>query len=89
MLAVLFPLGPSFYLHAPRQASASAISSLVVRSVKGDRLTTEKAGQRREVDVIGTKSAPVSTGERKIPVGCDAAFSQLVKFGNFTARCVT
>jgi hypothetical protein len=89
MLAVLLPLSPSFYLQAPGNESASIISSPVVRSIKGDRLTTEKAGQRREVETIGTKYAPVSNGTRKIPVGCDAAFSQIVKFGNFTARCVT
>jgi len=86
MLAVLFPLGPSFNLQATRHESALVIST---QSPKGDRLGSGKARERREVDPIGTKSAPVSTGERKIPVGCDPAFSRLVKFGNFTARFVT
>ena len=87
MLAVLFPLGPSFNLQATRHESALVISR--AQSAKGDRLGSGKARERREVEPIGTKSAPVSTGERKIPVGCDPAFSRLVKFGNFTARCVT
>ncbi len=85
MLAALFPLGPSFYLQAPQYASVSVISSPGARSVKGDRLTSEKARERRQI----ITRAPVSAGELKIPVGCDAAFSHLVKFGNFTARCVT
>ena len=89
MLAVLFPLGPSFNLQATRHKSALVISSPGAQSAKGDRLGSGKARERREVEPIGTKSAPVSTGERKIPVGCDPAFSRLVKFGNFTARCVT
>ena len=89
MLAVLFPLGPSFNLQATRHESALVISSPGAQSAKGDRLGSGKARERREVEPIGTKSAPVSTGERKIPVGCDPAFSRLVKFGNFTARCVT
>ena len=89
MLAVLFPLGPSFNLQATRHESASVTSSPGAQSAKGDRLGSGKARERREVEPIGTKSAPVSTGERKIPVGCDPAFSRLVKFGNFTARCVT
>ena len=89
MLAVLFPLGPSFNLQATRHESASVISSPGAQSAKGDRLGSGKARERREVEPIGTKFAPLSTGERKIPVGCDPAFSRLVKFGNFTARCVT
>ena len=89
MLAVLYPLGPSFNLQASRYEFASIISNPSAQSVKGDRLGSGKARERREVEPIGTKFAPVSTGERKIPVGCDPAFSRLVKFGNFTARCVT
>jgi hypothetical protein len=89
MLAVLFPLGPSFNLQATWYESALVISSPSAQSAKGDRLRSGKVRERREVEPIGTKSAPVSAGERKIPVGCDPAFSRLVKFGNFTARCVT
>jgi hypothetical protein len=89
MLAVLNPLGPWFNLRASRYESASIISNPGVQSVKGDRLTSGKVRERREVEPIGTKSAPLSTGELKIPVGCDPAFSRLLKSGNFTARCVT
>src|SRR5436190_13562575 len=87
MLAVLFPFGPSFNFQAARHESASVISNAGAQSVKGDRLTSAKPRERREVERIGTKSAPVSTGEHKIPVGCEPAFSRIVKSGNFTARC--
>ncbi len=89
MLALLFPLGPSFAnFQAPRH-SPSVISSSGGHSLKGDRLTSAKVRERSEVEPIGTKSPPASTGERKILVGCDLAFSRLVKAGNFVARCVT
>jgi hypothetical protein len=88
MLAVLFPVGSSFHFQAPRQELAFVISNPGVRSAKGDRLISGKARERREGEV-GTKTTAVSSGERNIPIGCDAAFSRLVKFGNFTARCVT
>jgi hypothetical protein len=88
MLAVLFPAGQSVHFEAPRPEIALVTSSLGAPSAKGDRLISKKAQERREGEV-GTQSTPVPTGVRKIPVGCDAAFSRLVKFGNFTARCVT
>jgi hypothetical protein len=86
MLAVLFPVGPSFYFQSSRHDSALVISSPGAASAKSDRLIS--ARERREGEV-GTKSTPVSTSVRNTPVGCDAAFSRLVKVGNFTARCVT
>jgi hypothetical protein len=90
MLALLFPLGPSFAnFQATRHDSPSVNSNSDGDSLKGDRLTSAKARGRNEVEPIGTQSPPVSTGERKIPMGCDLAFSRLVKTGNFTARCVT
>ena len=89
MLAVLFPFEPSFNFQAARHESASVISNAGAQVVKGDRLTSAKPWERRAVERIGAKSAPVSTGEQKIPVGCEAAFSRIVKSGNFTARCVT
>jgi hypothetical protein len=88
MLAVLFPVGSSSQVQAPPHESAFVISYPGVKSAKGDRLISGKQRERREAEV-GTKSRAVSSGERKIPIGCDAAFSRLVKFGNFTARCVT
>ena len=88
MLAVLLPVGSSLHVQAPRPESAFIISNLGVQSAKGDRLISGKPRERREGEV-GTKSTVVSSGEWKIPIGCDAAFSRLVKFGNFTARCVT
>ena len=89
MLAVLFPFEPSFNFQAARHKSASVISNAGAQAVKGDRLTSAKPWERRAVERIGAKSAPVSTGEQKIPVGCEPAFSRIVKSGNFTARCVT
>ncbi len=90
MLALLFPLGPSFVnFRAPRHDSLSVISNSGGHSLKADRLTSAKDRERSEVEPTGTKSPPVSAGERKIPVGCDLAFSRLVKSGNFIARCVS
>jgi hypothetical protein len=88
MLAVLFPVGPSFYFQASRQEPALVTSSPGAVSAKGDRLITEKVRERREGGGE-THSTSASTNVRNIPIGCDAAFSRLVKFGNFTARCVT
>ncbi len=90
MLALFFPLGPSSgNFQATRRDSPAVISNSDGHSLTGDRLSSAKARERGKVEPIGTKSPPVSAGERKIPIGCDLAFSRLVKSGNFTARCVT
>lgn len=53
---------------------------------KGDRLVPLHAG--RAPDGAGRKDVQGS-GVRKIPVGCEGAFSKLMASGNFSARCVT
>jgi len=57
------------------------------KTLKGDRLFSAhiKAGNR---DAEPAK-ADATKSRRKIPVGCEAAFSKLVASANFTVRCVT
>jgi hypothetical protein len=49
-LRIRYPLGPSFNLQASRHELASVISNPGAQSVRGDRLTSGKARERREVD---------------------------------------
>jgi hypothetical protein len=77
-------------LSGPSSASAVATSSYsaaAARTVsntalKGDRLQSARTGAAR-------KESNDSKNGRKIPAGCEAAFSKLVTNGNFSARCVT
>jgi hypothetical protein len=64
----------------PSSASGIAPSGTISNSaLKGDRLPQLRHGVER------LQSDRPST----IPVGCEAAFSKLVRVGNFTSRCVT
>jgi hypothetical protein len=64
----------------PSSASGIAIGGTLSNSaLKGDRLPVLHAG-------ITPKS---QSSKSSIPVGCDAAFSKLVRIGNFSSRCVT
>ena len=53
--------------------------------LKGDRLSGTRAQEGHEVQPVGTRFPR----ERRAPVGCDLAFSRLVRSGNSIARCVT
>jgi hypothetical protein len=65
----------------PSSASGIAISATISNSaLKGDRLPVLHAG-------VTPKSQSINSST--IPVGCEAAFSKLVRIGNFSARCVT
>lgn len=65
----------------PSSASVIAIGSTISNSaLKGDRLTVPRASVAPKSEV----SKPSA-----IPVGCEAAFSKLVRVGNFSSRCVT
>jgi hypothetical protein len=65
----------------PSSASGIAISGTISNSaLKGDRLPVPHAG-------VTPKSQ--SSKSSTIPVGCEAAFSKLVRIGNFSSRCVT
>lgn len=83
-LALAFlPIGPgtsSASVIAPWSASPFSIGKTISNSaLKGDRLPQLRRGFER------LQSDRPST----IPVGCEAAFSKLVRVGNFTSRCVT
>ena len=65
----------------PSSASGIAIGGIISNSaLKGDRLPVLRAGAAPKIE--GSKSST-------IPVGCEAAFSKLVRVGNFTSRCLT
>jgi hypothetical protein len=65
----------------PSSASGIAIGGTISNSaLKGDRLPVLRAGAAPKIE--GSKSST-------IPVGCEAAFSKLVRVGNFTSRCLT
>jgi len=61
---------------APRAIGMTISNS----ALKGDRLGVAHQGAFRKEG---------SEAGGKIPVGCEAAFSKLVRIGNFTSRCVT
>ena len=90
LLGLLFPLGsstPSWkFLSAPSSSAASGV--VPNRAAKGDRLPVM---HRTDRDSSSTRADPRPTQktDRGIPVGCDGAFSKLVKSENFAARCVT
>jgi hypothetical protein len=66
----------------PSSASVMAPGSTISNSaLKGDRLPAQHTGR------VAPKSE--TSKSSNIPVGCEAAFSKLVHFGNFTSRCVT
>ena len=74
------PIGPgtsSASVMAPWSASPFSIGKTISNSaLKGDRLPRLRHGVE-------------SNRPANIPVGCEAAFSKLVRVGNFTSRCVT
>ncbi len=62
----------------PSSASVIALGSTISNSaLKGDRLTVPRASVAPKSEV----SKPSA-----IPVGCEAAFSKLVRVGNFSSR---
>ncbi len=63
-------------------------SNSINRLHKGDQLATARFNERWIA--IGTTGKPAHAGKsaERIPFGCEAAFSRLVKVGNFSARCV-
>ena len=64
----------------PSSASGIALSGTISNSaLKGDRLPQARHGVEKL-----QSNTPTS-----IPEGCEAAFSKLVRVGNFTSRCVT
>jgi hypothetical protein len=66
-------------------------------SRKGDRLvSSDAAADRHPIRPLTTKisKGEISKGEiskdgRKVPVGCEAAFSRLIAPANFSVRCLT
>lgn len=61
-------------------------------ALKGDRIKTMAPlsfSVRFGVQPLHVEPPHASKTDRKIPVGCEAAFSKLVANGNFSARCVT
>jgi hypothetical protein len=62
-------------------ASGIAIGGTISNgALKGDRIPVLRTGV-----IPQSQSSKSST----IPVGCEAAFSKLVRVGNFSSRCVT
>jgi hypothetical protein len=63
------------------------LSETVDRTHKGDRLAMVDFDDKRNV-MTQTKMPVLERHAERIPVGCEPAFSQLVKIGNFSRRCV-
>lgn len=53
------------------------------------RPSSRQAGSQIDAGAVHEPSQPALTSVRKIPVGCEVAFSRLVKAENFATRCVT
>ena len=65
----------------PSSAGGIVIGGTISNSaLKGDRMPVLRAGAAPKIE--GSKSST-------IPVGCEAAFSKLVRVGNFSSRCLT
>lgn len=81
--SVVIALGPACLpmVIGPSSASVIAIGSTISNSaLKSDQLTVPRVSVAPKSEV----SKPSA-----IPVGCEAAFSKLVRVGNFSSRCVT
>lgn len=63
-------------------AEAGGAKSMLARSPL-------KAADHSGADAVRERTEPAPTSHRKIPVGCESAFSKLVAAQNFTGRCVT
>jgi len=55
---------------------------------KGNRLALVRFGDRWSAVETSSKSQNVSVSTKRIPDGCESAFSRLVTVGNFSTRCV-
>jgi hypothetical protein len=66
--------------------SRAAIGTVSNLASKGDRLVGAAAkSEHLKSDLPPAKAKDVA----KIPLGCDAAFSKLIREYNFAARCIT
>jgi hypothetical protein len=81
-LPILTGTSSASMLAAPIYSSISLVGPTSNTALKGDRLPSTHAGAAK-------KETNDSNNGRKIPVGCEAAFSNLVAKGNFIARCLT
>jgi len=81
----LLPLHASTLATTHAGKSHGLVRTVSNSALKGDRLAGARAtiGQTKAAPAAETKKAA------RIPAGCDAAFSKLVKANNFAARCVT
>jgi hypothetical protein len=88
LLGLLFPLGPSTSSWT-LAARPLLFSNTVVpnRDAEGDRLYGDQT-MNPGGEPARSEWQPVQGSDGKIPLGCDAAFSRLVKIGNFADRCV-
>jgi hypothetical protein len=78
----------SFAIKVDLTSRPPASSETINRPIKGDRLVDLSFNERWR-SVAEIKNALNAANRiKKIPVGCEPAFSRLVKAGNFSARCV-
>jgi hypothetical protein len=78
----------------------SSASDSINRANKDDQLTSVRFDDRwnafrpttiktlGENDIHGGVTVPAEDMQQRIPVGCEPAFSHLIKTGNFSTRCV-
>jgi hypothetical protein len=80
--------------HTSHESTPAPANGVQPAAISGT-VSNSALKRNRLVGPYGTiehaKSAPAAEGKRatKIPVGCDAAFSKLIKSNNFASRCVT
>lgn len=84
---------PSLIGTSPANADTAGFPTIGFRSLesnkalKGDRLV----GTHSTIGIRAGEplKADVSKSRRKIPVGCEAAFSKLTASANYSVRCIT
>ena len=88
VIAACLTFSPSLYETARGFSTVSVSSTVSNAASKGDRLTNNHPNTSARTAAGAEQVTAKRSG--KIPIGCEAAFSQLVHLVDFSARrCVT
>ncbi len=85
-VAILVPSHAAASLHS--EGKSIAVTALIVSDTarKGNRLGAESRTIEYDVRSVPPAAAMI---DARVPVGCDVAFSKLVKSKNVAVRCIT
>ena len=84
LVALVTPVVPTAGAAVP-SLSLAASKTISNAALKGDRLINVHV----KIDGFGRGGVSTPTNVGKLPVGCDPAFSKLVRSENLATRCIT